>query len=535
VVDTFANFGVIEQDDRGSFIWLTPESEIPEQLGHEVFLEVTEELKDRRVRVGSGEDLELHAGLNFFPLESGDRKLFFRGHFSPQNDARQLTARLRLFEHNKKDFEVSYHPSGSSGELETRIRFNGPFVRGWVDLVVQGPSGKNISIRAGSEQSSFELQNKKISISFFAGVDFCQSVEISAPVMVMDLRVRENYFDYFGDEKTSDNEPALKASTEAAQHIPLFVQWFVTWKCNYKCHYCWQEANPEFYRNAPITRVPAMKWAGAFNRLKPKFLYLTGGEPTLYKHLPEMLSLIDDQTHLIMTTNLGFDLDLEKFVNLVAPSKFSELMVSYHPTQVGQEDFSRRIRALVKAGFDTLGIEMVLNPSNLSEIPFLNRLVADCGIKVRYDDFHPVSGLYVASESAQQAQEKAKDFAEKHNSKVTQRTLAIFSDTVDFDAKKLISPKKGQAIYCPAGQRKINVDGLGDVYACMSAIDRSRLFGPTSMPHYSKLGNVLDGSFDWFHRPIICHEAFRCSACDYQVLDKAWHPLLKHIEVPIPE
>jgi hypothetical protein len=56
------------------------------------------------------------------------------------------------------------------------------------------------------------------------------------------------------------------------------------------------------------------------------------------------------------------------------------------------------------------------------------------------------------------------------------------------------------------------------------------------LPHYAPIGNVLDTDFQMLSQPIACWEAFRCSACDFQVLDRGWMNLEHPVSpLPIPE
>ena len=89
-------------------------------------------------------------------------------------------------------------------------------------------------------------------------------------------------------------------------------------------------------------------------------------------------------------------------------------------------------------------------------------------------------------------------------------------------------------IFCPAGSLRINVDSTGDAYTCMSAIDRSKLFGDYALPHYKSIGNILDGTFKRLEEPVICWEKFRCSACDYQRVGKYWKEIDSDFDRQLP-
>jgi radical SAM protein with 4Fe4S-binding SPASM domain len=92
-------------------------------------------------------------------------------------------------------------------------------------------------------------------------------------------------------------------------------------------------------------------------------------------------------------------------------------------------------------------------------------------------------------------------------------------------------------IYCPAGWKKINIDFEGNIFTCMSAVDRSKLFHSTAMPHYSPIANIFDDNFELQKEPILCWESFRCSACDYQMIKHSWTPFKNEFnyQLPIPE
>jgi len=74
------------------------------------------------------------------------------------------------------------------------------------------------------------------------------------------------------------------------------------------------------------------------------------------------------------------------------------------------------------------------------------------------------------------------------------------------------------------------------VYTCSSAVNRSKLFGSSALPHYARVGNIFDREFQPLTRPVLCWESFRCGADDFQHLDSAWLPLSHaDLDLPLPE
>ncbi len=540
----------IEHDRDGPYVWTGSLVEFAEAVGdgdsHALLMDIPQDILPATARMtGSFGARDVTLGQGLFVVPRGVTRIELDKTVQFPGDSRELGFKLR-----------AQHRTLAIGDEQVELRYelraercNG-LVGEHVWTVIAGvKSGSVLDLSiatAGPRQTTLRYGKVTRAVtSSVAGADLSLDastwvgrfdIAIRGAVLVRKASIRVDWFDFHCLESSEDKtrgarQLALTESREASAGIPRFVQWYVTWKCNYSCAYCWQEANPDFYRSAPITREPAEKWAQAFNALNPEFLYLTGGEPTLYKYLPEMLSMIDPSTRLMMTTNVGYDLDVEKFVSFVSPSQFAELMVSYHPTQVDRATFLARIERLHRAGFTSMGVEMVLSPPNLGEIDFLNGLVAHYRLQVRYDDYHPVQGIFVPDPVQARLIASAKAFGFRHNETLGDDAFhdAILGQTIDpwylreIDGRGIKTAlERRDHVYCAAGMRKITVDGHGDVYACTSAIDRSRLFGHELLPHYSVLGNVLDGSFCWNERPLLCGEAFRCSSCDFQVLDKGW-------------
>ena len=106
--------------------------------------------------------------------------------------------------------------------------------------------------------------------------------------------------------------------------------------------------------------------------------------------------------------------------------------------------------------------------------------------------------------------------------------------STDYKFAEKTNDKSRQPIFCPAGWKKINVDFEGNIFTCMSAIDRSKLFHQSAMPHYTPIANIFDKDFELKKEPVICWESFRCSACDYQMLQHAWRPFKNNFNFQLP-
>jgi MoaA/NifB/PqqE/SkfB family radical SAM enzyme len=336
---------------------------------------------------------------------------------------------------------------------------------------------------------------------------------------------------YVNKENYLKNKQAVKQSMLARPCI----QWFVSWKCNYKCSYCWQEAAHEVYRHGGNNKHSPENWANSFNSLHPKEVYFTGGEPTLYKKLPELINLISPHTSLRMTTNFGPTFNLDRWKEV--PANRVAVCASLHPTQVDVNAFISKVSQYTEEyGPQRFGIELVKHPDNL-KIVHEAGLVEFCeqrGIELLLDDY-----VSVFEEEDQDGMEEDLYQLIVETNSIAPLDFTSLAEKVEVPQD--LSLKLGKTndttrmpVFCPAGSLRINIDAFGDVYTCMSAVDRSKLFGQYGLPHYKPIGNILEPDFELLREPVICWESFRCSACDACLVSKYWKKMDEDFNYQLP-
>jgi MoaA/NifB/PqqE/SkfB family radical SAM enzyme len=168
-----------------------------------------------------------------------------------------------------------------------------------------------------------------------------------------------------------------------------------------------------------------------------------------------------------------------------------------------------------------VGIEMVLHPDN-TKLVDPNKIIE---FSKKHNLAIPHLDEFVDSNI------KNINFSKDMNS-LTDNLYPNYSTDYKFAEKT--NNKSRQPIFCPAGWKKINVDFEGNIFTCMSAIDRSKLFHQSAMPHYTPIANIFDKDFELKKEPVICWESFRCSACDYQMLQHAWRPFKNNFNFQLP-
>ncbi len=416
-----------------------------------------------------------------------------------------------------------------------------------------------------------------------------------------------------------------------AEKRNLSITWFITWLCNYQCPFCWERIDEEIYRKSLMrtNKIKPEKWASAFNELNPGELYLTGGEPTLYRFLPEVIDQLNPQIQLKMTTNFGSSFDLVKYSPFVLDKRFSVMGFSFHPSECKSTDFQKKMDKALELGYNEatdMGIEMVLYPDDLYAVPDMLKYCEDRGVKLILDDYDDPKGKYVmpadlrdltsdyhhradennlvlernktyevittkktilsnevrlipevilygAGRAGKRLVEKmeetdrnsiccfvdrekggkglsicgkaVKTFDEAYHDHpdavfviTIQNRTAIMEAGVLFENKGIsydrvkfyVENKEAsdnqfsrgkQSVWCPAGMLTMHIDPNGQAYPCMRAMTNIKQNDSASNAFRVQFGNILDGEEIVIDSPYRCFDSWRCSACDYQLMEDA--------------
>lgn len=522
-----------ENDGLRDFIWSSPSSSLNvESDTHSNSLEFVigspfkNELKiiypDNKVFL-----INIKSGWHTYTIPFSSEIKFNCNPLNIKNENRDLAFMLSLSDNNKYNNNVDWI---TLSNLKSQ----------WLDIVYYLHNDKNSSIdiitKSGTETYPIYTGGQR-SISYrIKNEDFENNIfkfKLKKEPVNLDIKSiinRKNFYDFLGLSSVADksSEENLNKTKEIISKEKLSIQWFVTWKCNMSCEYCWQESAGSVYRNlgGKTIKTPS-DWAKSLNKLGANRIYFTGGEPTLYKDLPILLNLLNDDITFDMTSNFGKTFNIEDWKD-VNPDKWNFMFFSLHPTQwENPNHFFDKLENFIKHFPPSkIGIEMVLHPENV-------KLVSPEKI-LEFSKKHKILDPHLD----QYHNSNFKNINRKYNFEFSKNNFTpTYSDKYGFYEKTNVNEFRRQPIYCPAGWKKINIDFEGNVFTCMSAIDRSKIFGESSMPHYRPIGNIFDEDFKLNTRPILCWESFRCSACDFQVLQHSWTPFKNEFnyKLPIPE
>lgn len=347
--------------------------------------------------------------------------------------------------------------------------------------------------------------------------------EVDAQVFFDKAVIRDDYYDYFRTNKyaTAKTVTNRQECVKAGNKLPFSLYWFVTYACNYHCHYCWEENNAEIYRKqlGKLNLIPPNKWADAINKLHPDYVYLSGGEPTLYKYLADVLELVDPDVKFTMYSNGGESFDIKRYIDLLKKDKFVNIFFSFHPSEITINSFLQKMDRCYIAMQDTscvMCIELVLYPTDFKYAYLLLQYVDKKKILLRFDSWHDekAQGKYTEDEEIIVATLRDKAF--KHNN-----SLNILNIPYNLQGNVENSIKNHNPVFCVAGMKQLHMDSHGELFPCMSSMHRCKTLGQNSMPHYGSIGNIFYDGDNRLKSPIQCWEAFRCSECDYSLLGSA--------------
>lgn len=403
----------------------------------------------------------------------------------------------------------------------------------YIDIIYSSYTSGILNIFSSNNDLVFstnilEGENKFLSISLPPNTIWTHC-RIDGPegFKIMEIRHRKDFFDFFNLKQQHHTEKIF--STEKYKNcmktIRSGVTFFVTYHCTYKCPFCWQRHESANYAAQKCKNFDPDLLAKSFNRLLPSFIYFTGGEPTLYKNIFSMINKLDQRIKCRITSNLGPSFDVKKFISLISPDRFEMLMFSYHPSETTKTQFLNKIDTIIANGFTNILVESVLYSDDITDLLDIKDDLISRNIIRRYDPcFLPDGKMHILSPKSTAMAHQLQDqgIQEQSQNDIALRQIGnMFAN-------------KSSLILCPAGHKNFHIDPAGDIYPCMSALDRSRLFGKWALPHYQPIGNIQDTDFDYLPEPIICWEAFRCSACDYELLQTGWR-FLGECHPPLPE
>jgi len=173
---------------------------------------------------------------------------------------------------------------------------------------------------------------------------------------------------------------------------PLFsTSWILGRFCNYNCSYCWPYARSDQIDHQPLevykSTVDEIKRQARDNGFNQFHWSFSGGEPTAYKHLLELIKHLDDgpttpYQSVHMTTNLSPG--NKWWANWASNTSLLQrrsITASFHAEFANEIDFAHKILQLMDDGVHVT-INQVMVPEQFYDLYKRLQRFADRGINV---------------------------------------------------------------------------------------------------------------------------------------------------------
>lgn len=293
---------------------------------------------------------------------------------------------------------------------------------------------------------------------------------------------------------------ALKPFYRVIYPNQLCIVLWITFRCNYKCSYCPVVTQFDFGKiyDKDSERSPE-EWIAALEKLPTANIYISGGEPFIYKGLPDFINNQTKHKILGIVTNATVKTDVYDRVN-----KKIHLNLSFHSEFTTQDKFIAKIQELKATKKYHLNVNIVATRANIPTIVKLQELLNDEDVSLHIDPFiDPDMQFYYSEEE--------KEILKSLWTKDRVETL----DRLNFDE---YAPK-----ICSAGKNYINLMPNGDVFRCAGGFDyyysplrKLVLSSGSNAPYDAKyfyMGNIFDEGFTLDKNNIYCD--LPCpAACD---------------------
>ena len=224
-------------------------------------------------------------------------------------------------------------------------------------------------------------------------------------------------------------EKITKFGQQTMLDRPLFnISWILGRFCNYKCSYCWPYARSDVpdhqsldvYKST-VDEIKRQSRANGFDQFHWSF---SGGEPTAYKHLLDLIKYLDDgiatpyQT-VHMTTNLSPSLTWwRNWHNATCLLQRRSITASFHAEHAKEQEFGDKCIQLMEdlvhttinqvmvpdkfyetlercQRFRTRGINVTLKPQSNDTATAVVDGYTDDMIKIMQNDFEQQEGFQI--------------------------------------------------------------------------------------------------------------------------------------------
>jgi sulfatase maturation enzyme AslB (radical SAM superfamily) len=297
--------------------------------------------------------------------------------------------------------------------------------------------------------------------------------------------------------------------------------------CNYDCSYCWPwtksgtDKHRDFIHHTEFfDDLKQQIYDRGFRSMTTLF---TGGEPTTYKFLPQLIKNYANnfdklKYHIVLNTNLSPSVNyFNKLKKLTPNIGMFQIAASFHHDHTDFETFSKKILAVRDLGY-TISIREVVEPSTFDFcVDLVNKfeqIGLFCELKLRTDITVNFSGKTRVPGFTDEMLATLKKIREEspYNDQAWPTKYIVGFDDYTVEAVSEVDFFNDDSHVftgwrCQAGINHLAVNSNGQIRRCWD----------TKGPNYV-LGNVYKKDFKFPTQPIICPVKFCTSSTGTQTL-----------------
>lgn len=277
-------------------------------------------------------------------------------------------------------------------------------------------------------------------------------------------------------------------------NVKNIIMWSLTYRCNMHCEYCFLKEKIKCWEE--LTDNECIELANKIasdNSWRADAIWLTGGEPTIRKCLPELISIFESNgIRCVITTN-GFcgDETLSRLleskprgINVSLESIDDEENSKVRGNTEKVVDCIKKI-AQNKAKNTILGVSSVVSPENIGKTLAFSKEIQKIGVE--YLSINPLiggNGYYTAENFA--------EFREMCCIIKAEKNIKLPNDFYFNLVEDFFLDKRKYNIPCPAGDSYMFIAPWGSAYPCSNEMWQSEKRGGVFVQNQSSLKQVFE-------------------------------------------
>lgn len=254
--------------------------------------------------------------------------------------------------------------------------------------------------------------------------------------------------------------------------VKNIIMWALTYRCNMHCEYCFLREKIKCWDELTDGEcISLAKKIANDNSWKPDAIWLTGGEPTVRKCLPELIRIFESNGIKCVVTTNGFCSD--EFLTEILESSPRGINVSLESVDdeinsKNRGNTSKVVNSIKKIakGKDKntiLGVSCVVSPENIQSILDFSKEIKELGVE--YLSVNPLIGgnnRYTA--------ENFIEFKKFCKAIEASKELMLPSEFYFALVEDFFMNKREIHLPCPAGENFMFIAPWGNAYPCSNEL-----------------------------------------------------------------